>query len=256
MNLISQTKLAALAGVTKQRITAVLKAEPPLVTIVIDDRGKKKIDLDGHLTANYLKGRKPTEQKPQPEKKSKRGRPRDVQEQPVNPYEGAGDYQATGNPSGVGLPGANDVISGGGHGKTWYEIQLKKQQIEEKRIKNEQQRGNLIEKSTVELLFGRMYQIDVDQIKPLGVDLSPKIITITNELNKQKAKTILEALEITDKSVLKQVESVLNSGEKEMKTKIISVCEDISAGILANVQAEINNFLEVMETAAEGDQEK
>lgn len=92
-----------------------------------------------------------------------------------------------------------------------------------------------------------MYQIDVDQIKPLGLDLAPKIIGIVNEQNKRKTKEICEFLGISDEDQQSTIESTLNSGENEIKTKIISVCEDTSTDILKNVQSEIDNFLDILE---------
>ncbi|MEJ2062339.1 MAG: hypothetical protein P8X74_03520, partial [Reinekea sp.] len=100
----------------------------------------------------------------------------------------------------------------------------------------------------VELLFGKMYQIDVDQIKPLGNDISPKIIAIINEKNKQKAKEITENLKLKDDRK-KEIESILNAGEREIKTKIISVFEDTIGSILKNIQSEIDNFLNILEVS-------
>lgn len=255
MNKKTPRAIAEIVGKSPQYIDREIKKDPPTLTVIHDGntasgKPRLKVDYDGQLTQDFIikrLGHIPTDL---PKKERKKYTPvKAKQEQPEKPKQPLHEPgfikppPISTNPSGVSSLPTEEQKN-----KTWYDIQLKKQQIEEKRIKNEQQRGNLIEKSLVELLFGKIHQIDVDQIKPLGIELNPKLISITNEMNKAKAKSICDLVKIDDSTTLKNIESILNSGEKEMKTKIISACEDISATILKNVQSETEVFLAVMES--------
>lgn len=227
MKTCSLSAFAKEIGVTPQMID---KHKDRLTLVKVKGKKKKQVDRYGTETLEYLKWRSETHGLEIPFTKSE-------------PEEnGTMLAKISTNPS-----GKTNLTLEQQKNKNWYDIEIKKRTIKEKDLKIEQKRGNLIEKKLVELLFGKIYQIDTDQIKPLGIDLSPKIIAIVNEKNKIKAKSIIDLLEISDNSKLKQIESILNSGEKELKTRIVSTCEDISATILMNVQAEIDNFLNILE---------
>jgi hypothetical protein len=244
MNPISQTRLAALAGVTKQAITKVVKADPPKVTIVVID-GKKKIDLDGHLTANYLKGRTPT---PQPENKNKDksqdkdqnkpkpGRPSDNTTTPVNPYQGEHNYQSpSNNPSGI----SNATTEA----KNLKErnTELKNEELE---IKISQSRGDLVEKKLSVSIFNKIYGIHENQFKSLSVKTNPKIESIYTSEYQIKTIEILEALGKTgDNDAKKEIMKILNTGESTRFRKLNEVMEDETMIILKNIQFEIDRFL-------------
>lgn len=245
METITQTKLAELAGVTKQMITKVMRAKPPQLTFVIEG-GKKKIDLDGHLTATYLQGRTP---KPQarvtagPEKKRGRGRPLKIPEEPVNPYQDDGRTPSRGNnPSGTGDPG---------------NLGLKDRKTQEEilrlEIANDQKRTTLILKESVTTLFGKIHAIDTNQFKTLGPNVNQQIDSIYNETNHLKAKKIVELfrsllniqgvkLEIK-KETESEITKILETGSEDNKTEINRVMEDETGKILKNIQREIDDFI-------------
>lgn len=210
-------------GVTPQYID---KIQDQLTFVNVKGKVKPQIDLHGSKTIQYLSER---------ERKSGQQQIETQEPDPTQPKTNYGKLSS-------GLPGAD----------TEELKALKKEKLEEEiekiKIHNQQGRGSLIEKKLVELLFGKMYQIDVDQIKPLGNDISPKIIAIINEKNKQKAKEITENLKLKDDRK-KEIESILNAGEREIKTKIISVFEDTIGSILKNIQSEIDNFLNILEVS-------
>lgn len=233
MKTCSLSAFAKEIGVTPQMID---KHKDRLTLVKVKGKKKKQVDTTGKETLEYLLWRRENIDQLPPA----------IQSEPDEDGP-AFERKISSNPTGLasfiqGVAEEPDKSK-----KSYWDIRLKKEQIEEKKIKNAQKRGDLIEKKLVELLFGKMYQIDVDQIKPLGLDLSPKIIAIVNEKNKEKAQEVGKLLKVSDQETVKQIESILNSGEQEIKTRVISVCEDTSAGILKNVQSEIDNFLNILE---------
>lgn len=241
MNPISQTRLATLAGVTKQRITAVIKADPPQVTIIIDGKGKKKIDLDGHLTAKYLQGRTPTPEQPREPNKSKAGRPLDHTEPSINPYQGENDYQSeSNNPSGTGT-GSTSVAKNLKDRNT----QLTNEALE---IKIGQTRGNLVQKKLSINIFSQIYNIHENQFKSISVKTNPKIESVYTSEYQDKATEILKELGLTNKKEAKKtILKILNIGESARFRRLTEIMEDETMAILKNIQFEIDRYLRLSE---------
>lgn len=214
MNLITQSKFKDLVKTSKQAVNQLVKKET--VTVVIEN-GVRKIDLDGHDTQLYLADKK------------------------IKLKESETDLNLD------DITEGKRGNQGGFNEKRSYEIEKIKQQTEQFRIKNEQIRGNLIEKRLVEILFGKIYQIDEDQFKQAGVDISKRSLAIFNSRNKQKAKDLIQMIQEKDDIKLKNIESILNSDLEPMKIDLISMFEDIATGVLNSVRREIDMFLAGME---------
>jgi hypothetical protein len=227
MSTISKTKFAKEIKVSDAYI---YKIQDQLTLVKVKGKKKKQIDLLGTATLEFLKKREvdninlPTE---------------DTDNELENPRVGSSN-----NPSGLANQ-QNNI-------KEEEPLKDKKtrKQIEELELKIEQKRGNLIEKNLTDIFFGKIYQIDSDQLKQLGSNLSPRLFRIINERNKLKTNEICELFETTDKDLKESVESILNSGEKEVKTKIVGVFEVSVSDILKTIKEEIDNFLDLLEADA------
>lgn len=245
MTPITQAKLAHLAGVTPQQITKVIRAKPPHVTIVkLPGKAKSYIDLDGHLTAQYLEGRSPKD----PElikAKQKPGRPKEPGPTD-NPYQGDGGYKSTSrNPSGTGE--ADDAAA------TNLKDRKTQEEILRLEIANDQKRTTLILKESVTTLFGKIHAIDTNQFKTLGPNVNQQIDSIYNETNHLKSKKIVDLfrsllnltgikLEIK-KEIESEITKILETGSEDNKTEINRVMEDETGKILKNIQREIDDFI-------------
>jgi hypothetical protein len=208
MNLIPQSKFKDLAGITKQAVSQLVKNG----TVTAVKKGRyPQIDLDGALTQQYLAEKQSTQQDQTAD---------GVQSQPAT--------------------GFNDKRS--------FEIQKIQEQTEEIRIKNSIKRGDLVEKKLIKKVFDRLYSIDQQQVKPLGVNVSPKISAVYNIGNTEKTLQILELIKKQDDPELKsEIGRILNAGEPDRINEINQIVEDATGNVLENVQREINKFLENIE---------
>lgn len=249
MTPINQAKLAQLAGVSPQQITKVMRADPPQVTLVkLPGKAKPFIDLDGHLTAQYLEGRTPTEPTEPGEKPYKNPTTRT---KPTNPYQGAGEPPNRGNnPSGKG---------------TRVDTNLKDRKTEEEilrlEIANDAKRTTLILKETVTTLFGKIHAIDTNQFKTLGPNVNQQIDAVYNEQNQAKSKKIvvlfqsflnLAGVELEiKKDTESEITKILETGSEDNKIEINRVMEDETGKILKNIQREIDDFIRVVNEVEE-----
>ena len=213
MNLIPQSKFKDLAGITKQAVSQLVKNG----TVTAVKKGRyPQIDLDGALTQQYLAEKQSSQQDQTAD---------GVQTQPAT--------------------GFNDKRS--------FEIQKIQEQTEEIRIKNSIKRGDLVEKKLIKKVFDRLYSIDQQQLKPLGVNVSPKISAVYNIGNTEKTLQILELIKKQEDPELKsEIGRILNAGEPDRINEINQIVEDATGNVLENVQREINKFLESIEKEKTG----
>ncbi len=241
MTPITQAKLAQLAGVTPQQITKVVRFKPPQLTIVkIPGKLKPFIDLDGHLTAQYLHGRTPKE--PDDPAEPTKTTP---DEKPINPYQDDGNYKSKShNPSGIRVIGGTDKQA---LDKIYIE-----EKIENTRIKNEQLRATLIPKDLVEKIFSKIHSIDDTQFKTIGINTNSKIESVYGQDNIRKVGQILELFSrLPDDRIKSDIQKILEEGETGRTLEINSIMEDATGSILKNIQREIDDFLILCEELAE-----
>jgi len=210
MNLIPQSKFKDLVGISKQAVSQLVKSGA--VTSVKKGR-YPQIDLDGALTQQYLA-----------EKQDKK-------------TESETDYSFESRP----LP---SIIPGD---KRSYEIEKIREQIQEIQIKNAIKRGDLVEKKLIKKVFDRLYSIDQQQLKPLGVNVSPKISAVYNVGNTEKTLQILELIKSEDPELKNEIGRILNAGEPDRINEMNQILEDAIGVVLENVQREIAKFLESIE---------
>jgi len=163
----------------------------------------KQIDLDGALTQQYLAEKQ------------------DKQAEPITP----------------------DVQSGTYNEKRNLEIEKIKEQTEEVRIRNSIKRGDLISKKLVKRAFDRLYSIDENQLKSLGVNASPKISTVYASVNAEKALEICAELNKQgDDETKNNIIKILSSGDSDRIAEINQILEDEIGGVLLSIQREIEKF--------------
>lgn len=232
MNPITQTKLAQLAGVSKQAVSKVALAGRLTKCMV---NGKEKIDLDGALTQEYIKFQQQSQEERDIEKAlhdeeigkafaAIREKPHTTRSIPSEPTE---------------------YIRG--------ERELKKKkleaQIEEIKIKNQQKRGALIPKNLVVRIFNKIYAIDEDMLKPIGVDISPKISAIYNSANAAKTTEILKYFKSESSALAKsEIQKILNANEPDRITEMNQVIEDSIGHALSSIKREVDKFLDRIES--------
>lgn len=208
MNLITQSKFKDLIGVTKQAVSQLVKSGR--VTAVKKGR-YNQIDLDGALTQQYLAEKQ--------------------------------ESQADNSPE---IP--NGITSAPVSEKRSLENDKIREQTEEIRLKIAIKRGDLVEKKLIKKVFDRIYAVDQTQFKPLGVSISPKISAVYNTGNAEKVLQILEAIGKPDDSELKaEIRKILNAGEPDRINEMNQIIEDATGVVLANIQREIDKFLEAVE---------
>jgi len=82
--------------------------------------------------------------------------------------------------------------------------------IRQKRVKTDKDRGVLIPRETVKKLFSRLYQIDVNQWRTLGMNVAPEVAAV---IGSDKSGDILKINEIIEDEVFK----ILKQVKKEIK---------------------------------------
>lgn len=219
MTPVTQAFIVEKTGLSKQAISKAVKAGH---FTICKHGGKQKIDLDGHLTVEWLMLHP---------MKSKNG---DVpQEKEIN-YDQY--FIPAGNTS-------TDLTS-----KRSLENTKLNEQIEKLRIENQQKRGNLIAKNLIVKVFNRVYSILQNQFKPMGINAMPKISAVYNSSNIVKAKEILKLFDIEDDTRKRsEILNILNSGEQDRVNEGNQILEDSVGDILKNVQRAIKKFLESIE---------
>lgn len=221
-NLTSQSKFATQCGVKRQFISQEIKTKPYIIDMAPDPRtGKAKVDLDGINTIAFLLKHK---QKNQQKEQQPDQPPAQPPRQPANPtgYNGAPNFGT----------------------KQELEVEKLKESVEKLRIDNEKKRGSLIPKRLIKLVFGKLYSIDSNQFKTLGVSASPEISDVYNEENDQKTEEILKLFgKEEDKNLKKNISKILNSGEEARMLKTSNVLEDKTSKILKSIKRIFDDFL-------------
>jgi len=90
--------------------------------------------------------------------------------------------------------------------------------IETARVKTDEKRSHLIPRELVERVFGKLYSIDANEFKNLGMNLSPAIAAITENDSPKITALINEAID-------KEAYSILSN----IKRKINDFLEDVGA---------------------------
>lgn len=221
MNPATQKQIKELTGLSKQAVSKACKAGH--ITMVYSD-GKKMVDLDGHLTVEWLK-RHPAQTAP-------------AVNQPVLPIIKTPPQNDSSNPSGLPSTGETKKLQN----------EKLEEQIEDLKIKNQQKRADLIPKKLVVTVFNRIYSIDENQLKPIGVNVMPKISSVYNESNSVKAKELLEYLgKEDDKNLKSEILKILNANEDDRINECNQILEDEIGSVLKNIKREIEKLFKNMD---------
>ena len=223
MNPVTQSEIKTLTGLSKQFISRQCAAG--LLTMCMSNN-KKMVDLDGHLTIEWLK--------------TKRDRI-EGKKDPIIPISDKLNHDLlapSNSPSGLASTGEKKKLSD----------QKLVEQIEEIQIKNQIKRADLVQKKTVIKVFNRFYGIHETQLKSIGINAGPKISTVYNKSNAVKTFEILKLLEREDDKPLRtELTKVMNSGESERINSMNQILEDATGSILKSIQIEIDKFLKHVE---------
>lgn len=239
MNPVTQREIKDLTGLSKQLISR--DCNKGKLTMCMSNN-KRMVDLDGHLTIEWLKLKK-SRIKGAPEKKEIPIHDKIDMDLLNQPSSDSGN-----NPS--GLPST-------GESKALKDIKVE-EQIEQLRIKNQQSRGDLIEKLLIKKLFGKMYEIDQNEFKTINVSITPKISAVYNAANTTKTKDIIELITAeTDikaskiKNLKSEINKTLEAGEPDRILEMNKILEDATGKILENIQREVDNFINMIEEKSE-----
>lgn len=239
MNPVTQAQIKKLTGLSKQFISKECKAER---LTMCESNNKRMVDLDGHLTVEWLRQRSDKiTKKVVPETPIDKDKIIDLINKP---------QQSSGNnPSGLSTADPDE--------KKLKDVKLE-EQIEQLRIKNQQSRGDLIEKFQVKKLFGKMYEIDQNEFKTINVSITPKISAVYNTANTTKTKDIIELITAeTDikaskiKNLKSEINKTLEAGEPDRILEMNKILEDATGKILENIQREIDGFINMIEEKGE-----
>ncbi len=222
MDLITQSYLVGKTGLSKQAINKAFKLN---YFTTVEEGGRLKIDLDGHLTVEWLRAhpfKEKTEYIIAKKKPAKKKKKKEI-------------------PKSETKAGSQTSRS---EKKQLLEIEKLKEGNEKIRIDNGKKRGTLIPKILIKRVFARLYSIFENQLKALGISASPKISAVYNESNKEKTKQILELIEKQEDKILhSEINKILNSGEEERILKTTGILEDSIMIIIRSIQREFDKFL-------------
>ncbi len=212
MNPITKAEFARLGKFSPQFVNGELRKDPPTLDTVIH-KGKEKIDLDGYKTVLFLQNYG-----------------RNQKENTAEIIDTA--IEATTNKP--KLPSDKSEL-----------IKEKlREDIQKVKIDNDKKRGALIPLILIKRVFNKLYSIDENQFKTLGINAAPKISTIYNSSNSEKVKSILELLEKeNDSGIKKEINNILNQGESDRVIEVNKILEKATFGILKSIKREIDKFL-------------
>ncbi len=228
MKPVTQKYIKEITGLSKQGISKACAAGHLTMCL---RAGKKMVDLDGHLTAKWLAGRK---------KKSKKAKP-ETEPIPVNPYiDDISEIEPSTNPSGLAPSGAA------------FDPKAKNLKDEKVRLQNEkiqleidQKRGDLIEKKLVVSTHNALAGIDENQLKSLNVIIGPKIDSVYTRGYSSSINKILDLLGKKEDHDLKtDILKILNSNSEPNKKEITEIIEDAIGKVLRNIKREFDLFLQ------------
>lgn len=197
---LSAQHFAEKAGVTRQTIYNQIKAG---VLFLGDD---KKLDLDNPANLSYLRDRgvslddmKPPEKKrPSSGKKKPPAKPpgRTRSKAPADPLDGLPAVDAEEVLARLSSLDIRNLTPADVGKVARLESALKT------RVEREHKRGLLIERATVQTVFGRLYTIDSNELRTLGSKLAPDIAGMLGEEDPEK---VLQVEKRIDDEVLKSL---------------------------------------------------
>jgi len=230
MDLTTQAYLVTKTGLTKQAVNKAFKAN---YFTTVEDKGRLKIDLDGHLTVEWLK------KHPFKVKTEKKIVKSESLKEPIK--------KTKSKPQKKDIPKA-DTPEGSHTSRSADKQLLELEKLEKGNTKldidNDKKRGHLIPKILIKRVFARLYSIFENQLKALGVSASPKISAVYNESNKTKTSQILELIERQEDKILNsEINKILNSGEEERILETTGILEDSIMIIIRSIKREFDKFL-------------
>lgn len=221
MNLINQTQLGKISGTTRQNVGKAIKRIPAVLTLM-KHKGVTKIDLDGALTQNWIGTRGQTPEKKEEIKKKKKNTAKEITPDQVSEF----------TPPTAALEK--------------HELEKRKLILgnEKLEIENGKKRGKLIKKDLVQKVFGRIYSIDENQFKTIGMTVAPKITAAFGEANQKKSIEILKLFKSDSIEKKKEIVKILNAGGPDRILEIRKILEDAVWTILKNIKRLIDKFLQ------------
>jgi hypothetical protein len=242
MNPITKSAFAELAKFSRQYLNELIRDDKIILNTVVLN-GKEMIDLDGPETQSYLKSRNRNAYSPKKQKqeKPKKNLKKTTKQKPQTTTKKSSNNNQEGYNGTTGNEEKRD-------------LQNKKliEDIEKVRIDNEKKRGALIPKILIQRVFSRLYSIDENQFKSLGINVSPKISSVYNSENNKKTREILTLLEKEkDAGLKKEINKILNAGESQRILEMNRILEDATGGILVAVKRELDKFLKNIEKLKE-----
>ena len=93
------------------------------------------------------------------------------------------------------------------------------EEIEEKRLKNAARRKELVDRDTVRRVFGKLYKVDVDELRTIGSKSAPEI---ANVCGVEDSELILKISAAIDKEVfaaLRHIQKIMNDFFDEVGTE-------------------------------------
>jgi len=208
MELVSRSKVAKRAGVTRQAVGAAVVAGN--LRLVGEGR-TAKIDLHDKLTQEYILDqnaqRKPSDQ----------GKIQADEIKTAGSSQGKREALPPQGPS--TLPDLQTATDEQMRALTRHDIDryILLEKLTAQQLKNKQDRNLLISRKIVREAFGKLYQVDNTQLKTLSTRLSPEIASVTKV---DAPETILKIEELIENEVfrtLKHIKLILNKTYKQME---------------------------------------
>lgn len=215
---ITGTDLAKLAGVSRNAVSKLAMSGK-----LIRDKDKK-FDLSNPVNRAYLKYHNSADPVPRKEvtkeheKKTKKKTAKNPTKKPTkdtkkksvpkvghldsDDYDGETDLSDV---SGMALLPRNDLER--------YKIIT---DIETKQVKNEKFRDKLVSRELVQRVFAKLYSVDSNEFKNLGMNLSPEIAAITGNDSPETTIKINEAIDKECYSILDHIKRIIDDFLEEI----------------------------------------
>lgn len=230
MNPITKAAFARHGGFSPQYVNEQIRKDPYLIDLV-NHNGKEQVDLDGDATILFLDSHS--------KNKLKESSPKEHENTPPLKTKETKNTTET-----VDARSEKVRKKYGTEEKHILEKQKLVENIDKLRIDNEKKRGSLIPKILIERVFSRLYSIDENQFKALGINVSPKISAVYNSANTDKTKLILGLIKKeSDIELKKEINKILNAGEPDRILEMNKILEDATGGILSAIKREFDKFL-------------
>lgn len=200
----TKTNFAKRAGISRQAVYKLLSEGK----LVVGSTGK--LDVMNQINRDYLSSKKdgliPNSKKPKTQTiKADKVEPKAKNKSTKNDNHDLGELQADLNT--ISHASANKL-------KTI-------ESIRKIQIANDTARMELIPRDTVKMVFSKLYQIDVNQWRTLGPNLSPDIAAIVGTDDNETMLKISDAVDKEVFTILKQVKRIFNDFLKDIKSEEI-----------------------------------